>query len=225
MIRHLTLLGAVGAMLCAQQPPISNADLRQASAANGLEPAITAAVANLKGAAWIGYAAPAIPGDHNSCCWNDNGRGCGLEGQRRIEAVAGAQTPVRLEGPSHVVVLLRFEQQTPDKLRVFSPDCPLDAGGLPFTWLSNVKPSESVAMLTGWATRQPENAGRNKRSDAAVHAIAMHAGPEAQAALIKFADASQSESTRKSALFWLANSRGKAGYDVVSKVVREDPSD
>ena len=63
MIRHLTLLGAVGAMLCAQQPPISNADLRQASAANGLEPAITAGVANVKGAAWIGYAAPAIPGE------------------------------------------------------------------------------------------------------------------------------------------------------------------
>ncbi|HYI95858.1 MAG TPA: HEAT repeat domain-containing protein [Bryobacteraceae bacterium] len=225
MIRHLTLLGAFGAFLYAQQPPITNADLRQASASSGLESAIAKSVANLKGAGWIGYAVPAIPGDHNSCCWNDNGRGCGLEGQRRVEAVAGAQTPVRLEGPSHVVILLRFEQGTSDKLRVFSPDCPLDAGGLPFYWLSNVKPAESVATLTNWAARQQENTARNQRSESAVHAIAMHAGPEAQAALLKFAEPSQIESTRKSALFWLANFRGKAGYEVVSKVVREDTSD
>src|SRR5687768_15387322 len=132
MIQHLFLFSAVAAVLCAQQPPISNADLRQASAANGLDSAIAAAVATAKGPVWIGYAAPAIPGDYNTCCWNDSGRGCGLEGQRRAEANAANPGPVRLEGPSHVVILMRFEQGTSEKLRVLSPDCPLDAGGLPF---------------------------------------------------------------------------------------------
>jgi hypothetical protein len=224
MFPKLVLFGAGVALLCAQQPPISNADLRQASAANGLDPAIRTATANAPGPVWVGYAVPAIPGDHNSCCWNDNGRGCGLEGQRRDANVVNPG-PVRLEGPSHVVVLMRFEPRVADKLRVFSSDCPLDAGGLPLYWLSNVKPGESVAMLTAWSGQQTENSQRNKRADSAVHAIAMHAGPEAQAALIKFADASQPEGTRKTALFWLANSRGKQGYEVVSKVAREDPSD
>lgn len=226
MIRQLILLlGASAALVYPQQPPISNADLRQASAANGLEAAIRAAVGSATGPAWIGYAVPAIPGERNSCCWNDNGRGCGLEGQRMTGGTPANPSPIRLEGPSHVVILMRFEQGIASKLRVFSPDCPLDAGGLPFYWLTGAKPSESVAMLTAWAARQEENSLRNKGSDAAVHAIAMHAGPEAQAALIKFADAPHIESTRKSALFWLATSRGRPGYEVVSKAARQDPSD
>jgi HEAT repeats/PBS lyase HEAT-like repeat len=225
MIRNVILLSASLVLGCAQQPPISNADLRQASAANGLEAAIRTATGSASGPMWIGYAVPAIPGDHNTCCWNDNGRGCGLEGQRRVDASVATPGPVRLEGPSHVVILMRFEQGSAEKLRVFSPDCPLDAGGLPFYWLSAVKPAESISALTAWAARQQQINIRDKRSDAAVHAIAMHAGPEAQAALVKFASASESEQMRRSALFWLANSRGRQGFEIVSKAVRDDPSE
>lgn len=216
MIRTLIPLVLGAANLLAQQPPISNADLRQVPAANGLEAALRTAIGSSTKPAWIGYAVPAIPGERNSCCWNDNGRGCGLEGQRRSDGSPQTVVPVRLEGPSHVVILLRFEQGVAEKLRVFSPDCPLDAGGLPFHWLTDVKPVESVAMLAAWVGRQTENS---------VHAIAMHAGAEALAALVQFAGASQKEAIRKQALFWLANSRGKQGYAVVSKAVREDPSD
>jgi hypothetical protein len=216
MTRSIVLLTASALVALAQQPPISNADLKQVSAANGLEPAIRAAVGSSGGPAWIGYAVPAIPSENNSCCWSDNNRGCGLEGRFLGNAVATPPTPVRLEGPSHVVVLMRYEGGVAEKLRVFSPDCPLDAGGLPFHWLSGVKPSESIAMLMPWVAT---------KTDSAVHAIAMHAGPEAEATLVKFAQAGETENIRKSALFWLANSRGKQGYEVVSKVAREDPSE
>lgn len=227
MIRHVVLLCTAGGMLSlAQQPTITNADVRQASAASGLEPSIRAAVGAAGGPAWIGYAAPAIPGDYNNgCCWSDNGRGCGLEGGRvTVAANAAPATPVRLEGPSHVVVLMRYEQGVPEKLRVFSPDCPLDGGSLPFYWISNVKPAESVAMLTSWLEKRQEGGGRSG-SDAAIHAIALHAGSEAEAALTKFANLSTAEQTRKSALFWLARSRGKTGYDVVAKTAAADSSD
>ena len=216
-MRHAILLGASALLAFAQQPPISNADLKQVSAASGLEAAIRSAVPAGSGPAWIGYAVPAVPGEgNNSCCWNDSGRGCGLEGRRIGDSVNAPVTPVRLEGPSHVVILMRYEQGAPDKLRVLSPDCPLDAGGLPFHWMSGVKASDSVAMLTAWAAR---------KHDPALHAIAMHAGPEAEAALMKYAAAGETDGTRKSALLWLARSRGKQGFDVVSKVAREDPSD
>ncbi|HYP05309.1 MAG TPA: HEAT repeat domain-containing protein [Bryobacteraceae bacterium] len=207
------------AVAVAQQPPISNASLRQASASNGLQAAIQSAASAAGGPAWIGYAVPAIPGEHNNgCCWSNDGRGCGLEG-RRVGSVDGSPaTPIRLEGPSHVVILLRFEQGAAEKLRVYSPDCPLDAGGLPFYWLADVKAGESVALL---AARLEQR----QRTDSVVHAIAMHAGAEAEAMLVKLSGSTQIEPTRKSALFWLAASRGKAGYDIVSRAAREDPSD
>jgi hypothetical protein len=226
MTRQAILFAASVALALSQQPPISNADLRQASAANGLAPAIQAVTGGVAGPVWIGYAAPAIPGEmNNSCCWNDGGRGCGLEGVRPQAGTTSPQTPIRLEGPSHVVVLIRFEQGNAQKLRAFSPDCPLDAGGLPFYWISAVKPTESVAVLTAWLKRQQDNNPSNRTSDAAVHAIALHAGPEAEAALLRFTEPTQTESIRKAALFWLAKSRGKQGYDVVSRIAREDGSD
>ena len=227
MIRHVVLLCAASVMSSfAQQPSITNADIRQASAAGGLEPAIRAAVSAAAGPKWIGYAVPAIPGDsNNSCCWSDNGRGCGLEGGRNtVAASAAPATPVRLEGPSHVVILMRYEQVGAEKLRVFSPDCPLDAGGLPFYWISNVKPAESVAMLVSWLEKRQKGGVRNG-SEAAIHAIALHAGSEAEAALTKFSSLSTAEQTRKSTLFWLAKSRGKTGYDVVAKTATADNSD
>jgi hypothetical protein len=120
---------------------------------------------------------------------------------------------------------MRYEHGVAEKLRVFSPDCPLDAGGLPFHWLSNVKPAESVALLTAWLQKREQNGVRSGGTEAAIHAIALHSGPEAEAALTKFAGAATVEQTRKSALFWLARSRGKTGYDVVARTATADESD
>ena len=46
------------------------------------------------------------------------------------------------------VILLRAEKHRVMKIRVVSEECALDAGGLPLVWLTEVKPAESVAMLT-----------------------------------------------------------------------------
>jgi HEAT repeat protein len=201
----------------AQQPPISNANFQNASGAAGLEPAVRAAIARQPGPAWIGYAVAKISGDSQSCCWNDGGRGCGLEGNRNANVQVARTGPVQLEGPAHVAILLRAEAGKVGKIRTFTVDCPLDAGGLPFYWLSNVKPADSVAMLLRQATEEA--------TDSAVHAVAMHAAPEAAAALDKLASNSPSEKVRKSAIFWLATSRGKQGYQSVARLSREDPSD
>lgn len=213
----------LAAVAAAQQPSLSNAKVQEAPASGGLESALRTAMGKQSGPAWIGYAVPKIPGDGQACCWgSNNGYGCGLEGQRN-SAMAPPQGPVKLEGPTHIAVLFRVEQGTTDKLRVFSIDCPLDAGGLPFHWLTGVRPAESVAMLVKHA-EGGANTGK-KASDSAVHAIAMHSGQEAGAALERFATTSQSIDVRKKAIFWLANSRGTQGYQVVSRVVREDASE
>ena len=37
------------------------------------------------------------------------------------------------------------------KIRAYGSDCPLDAGGLPLHWLTDVKPAQSVALLLRFA--------------------------------------------------------------------------
>lgn len=219
------ILAAVAGTLAAQQPAISNANLQTIPVSGGLEATIRTAIAKQQTASWIGYTVRRIPGEGHSCCWNDGGRGCGLEGNRGVVAPPAPNQPVQLEGPTHVSILLRAEQGTVSKIRSFSVDCPLDAGGLPMYWLTGVQSAESVAMLVRYATENATNERRKSAADPAVHALAVHAGPEAAAALEKLATSSPSEQIRKSAIFWLANSRGHQGYEIVARVAREDPSD
>ena len=195
-----------------QQPPISNAKLQTASASGGLSSVLESIMSKDRGPLWIGYAVPIVSGERQSCCWSNDSRGCGLEGQRTITFQPAVAGPIKLEGPTHATVLLRADNAQIGKIRAFSGDCPLDAGGLPVYWLTEVRPADSVAFLQ---RQQGENA---------VHAIAMHSGAEADKALEALA-ANQNEKVRRSAIFWLANSRGRRGFEVVSRVAREDSSD
>jgi len=131
------------------------------------------------------------------------------------------QGPIKLEGPTHISVLFRVENGAVTKIRSFSMDCPLDGGGLPFHWLTNAKLAESVALLSGYATR-PDG---QRLHDGAMHALAQHAGTEAESALETLALSGPSVETRKRAVFWLGGSRGKRGFDVASRVMREDPNE
>src|SRR5262245_5270717 len=139
MMRAVLISIVAAAGVAAQQPQISNTNLQTASAASGLDAALQSQISRQSGAAWFGYAVPKIPGEQQSCCWNDGGKGCGLEGQRNTAAPA-PPVPVKLEGPSHVAVLFRAEQGVVGKIRTFTMDCPLDAGGLPVHWLTDVRP-------------------------------------------------------------------------------------
>lgn len=217
------LLGAAAAI--AQQPAISNANLQTASAAGGLEAALRSAMTKQPGPAWIGYAIAKVPGDNYSCCWGDSGYGCGLEGQRSASTAAPAG-PIKLEGPTHIAILFRADRGTIEKLRTFSVDCPLDAGGLPFHWLTNVSPASSVAELMKLALSPAGNPDIRRRiAQNAAHAIAMQAGAEAGAALERLAAAPNSMDIRRDALYGLAASRGAAGFEFVRRTLREDPDD
>ena len=51
-----------------------------------------------------------------------------------------ANATVMLEGSREIAILFRAENHQITKIRVASTECTLDAGGLPFLWLTNVKP-------------------------------------------------------------------------------------
>jgi HEAT repeat protein len=205
--------------LAAQQPRITNAKMQTRSASAGLEKEFRTLVGNLVEPAWIGYAVPVIAGRHQMCC-HSNGSACvcGLEGKRG-DAQSFQAGSVKLEGPGHLLVLFRVEQKSVGKIRTFSEDCELDAGGLPLYWLTEVRPPESVALLSSFVSD-----GEQRLSDSAVAAIALHADVAADGALEKLASNGQPEKVRERTAFWLGAVRGKRGYELLRRMLRDDPS-
>jgi len=179
MHKPLFLILLLSFAAAAQQPRIVNAKLETRPVAAGLEREFRALVAAQTAPAWIGYAVPAVAGEHNMCCYNSRYccAGCSLEGEAASRRAASPAGPIPLE-PTHLLVLFRAEQQAVEKIRTFSLECELDAGGLPFYWLTGVRPAESIALLATFATA-PETTtrGRSRTHEPAVSAIALHADP------------------------------------------------
>jgi len=210
----------------AQQPSIRNARVESHSAASGLEAAFHQAANGRAAPVWIGYAVPIVKGDRSTCCsgWPHV---CSLESKSGDDSVsiASSSAPVNLEGPDHLVVLYRVENGSAGKIRTFTPECTLDAGGLPFIWLTDVKPAESVAMLSGMAKANSDETSARHRGNSAIAALALHAEPSVDSALGQLAAAGNPEWQRKHAIFWMGEARGHSGYEMLSRIVREDPSD
>ena len=53
-----------------------------------------------------------------------------------------------------MIVLFRVENRSLERIRVFSEDCQLDAGGRPVRWLENVRPADSIALLESYVGAQ-----------------------------------------------------------------------
>jgi HEAT repeat protein len=123
------------------------------------------------------------------------------------------------------VVLLRAEQGRISRVRVVSLGCGIDAGGRTLTWVDDVKPAESLALLSSLAVSGDETAGRDKVTDSAIMAIAVHDGTAADDVLERLIAPAQPERIRKKTAFWMGNMRGRRGYEALSRLVREDPSD
>jgi HEAT repeat protein len=193
--------------------------------------------------AWIGYFVPAADRERSMCCfgsgssWNsgsigmaDRSRCCGA---CRLEQTAtGPSAPtfprpgppaagIQLEGPERVAVLFRVAARRVDRIRVFSEDCELDAGGRPVHWLEDVRPSDSVALLESFTA--PDAGERGRIADGAVTAIAVHGDPSADASLERLAAPGRPVDLRKNVMFWLGNARGRRGFDTLRRVLREDP--
>jgi hypothetical protein len=223
LVPTLALSSALSAH--AETPRITNARMQARSAAAGLEREFRSLVAGVKDPAWIGYAVSAT-GRQSMCCWSsgdDCCGGCRLEGGRSFTGNVSSGGAVKLEPASEMLVLFRAADARVEKVRTFSSDCALDAGGLPFHWLTDVRPAESLKLLASFVEPASDGARESRRmADAALGAVAMHADPGADAVLDRFVGASQPESVRKKAAFWMGNARGRHGYETLRRLVRED---
>jgi hypothetical protein len=208
----LALLFASALSLLAQQPRVSNSRLETRQVSGGLNTTLQTILRAQTPPAWVGYAEPMVRGRSETCGLGN------YQGQHDI--VARGSHAMKLEGSTNVVVLFRVENQRIEKIQSATPECDLDAGGLPFIWLDGAGAGESVRLLQSIA--RSDNA---RVADDAVAAIALHADAAAGAALEELAAADQVEKLRRQAIFWLGNARGRRGFEIVSRIARDDPSD
>ena len=241
----LTTVTAVTGVAVGQSPRLTNGQVTTQPGA-GLAQAFRAAVSAQTGTGWIGYGVPMVAGDRSMCCFNSgttfiNGTVRMADGQTccgmcsiepsvdgtTISRSQAAQQPggaIKLEGPDTMVVLFRVVNRQVERIRVFSEDCMLDAGGRQITWLTGIRPAESVALLESLIAAQPGIDRRDRVVDGAITAIAMHEDAAADASLERLMATSQPQNVRTKVPFWLGNARGPRGLEVLRKIVKDDPS-
>ncbi|HUB77836.1 MAG TPA: HEAT repeat domain-containing protein [Bryobacteraceae bacterium] len=191
--------------LIAQPKLLVNARTDTRSAAAGLEREFKSLLAAQPQPAWIGYEVPAVRGAEMGCEYVRDGIN-----------TAGI---VHLEPPDHAVIMFRVEGSTVNRLRNLSPDCEIDAGGLPVHWLTGVVPAESVALLATFVPRQELDANN------ALGAIAAHADPSADAVLARFLATNEPDWMRRRAASLEAWERGARGVEAVKNLIAVDPSE
>jgi hypothetical protein len=198
-VRSALILLAAALPAIAQPKLLVNGQVDTRAAAAGLEREFQSLLSVEPQPAWIGYAVPSVRGYNLGCDYvSPDGR--------------SAPGVVHLEPPDQAVMLFRIVGGAVDRMRVLSPDCEIDAGGVPVHWLTGVRPAESVALLS--------TIDRNQ----AVMAIAMHADAAADAALEKLVAGTEPEAVRRRAAFWIGAARGRHGLDVVKQLLATDPS-
>lgn len=213
-----------------EMPRVENARAETRAVAGTLEATFREILAQAEKPEWVGYSVDEIPSERSVCCgnWND-GAGCGTCRLEKDREATGGTThsdgSIKLEGSRRLVVLFRLEAKQVNRIRVASEDCTLDAGGLPFVWLTGVKPAESVALLESYVRGADfESRGDHGLGHGALTAIALHADVSAGRAFESFVKPEQREELRRQAAFWLGAARGKAGLTVLQNMAKTDPS-
>ena len=180
---------------------------------------------------WIGYKVPQVAGDREVCCAGSNGNGnqecgpCRLESSDRSINMNSRSAPMNLEAVDAIAILFRAENKRIMKIRVVSAQCTVDAAGLPFVWLTGVKPAESVVFLANYVHGKNSSEGDDRKlGHESLAAIALHADESADRALESFVQPSEREELRKQASFWLGEARGKAGLATLRQMAKNDPS-
>ena len=248
VLASLTLVSAADA-----QVRIDNGTVTRHNGAAGLARTFQPLVKAANDPYWIAYAVPVVDGDRVMCCWSSSSGTTWIEGGVSIrssgDACCGACSiepgrndginitsrdrttrPVQLEA-SRFSIFYRIVSGAVERVRVFSEDCGLDAGGRAVQWIDDVKPSESVALLMSFLPG-PERPGAPGASesrsdrvvDASVTAIALHADASADAALEALVARDRSERLRKKAAFWLGQARGRRGFETLRRLIADDPS-
>jgi hypothetical protein len=189
------------------EPRLVNGTLERHAATSNLARDIQTLASRMPEPEWIAYSVPVVEGGHTMCDWTTGARSM------------ASPAPVHLEPPMVFFVFYRVDERQIVRIRSYSVDCPLDAGGKAVQWLTGVLAADSVAHLRTFVTPTAPN----KVSEGALSAIAMHAGRPAIDALISFARDNTSSRVRGSALLWLSQRAGQQAVGAIAEAIERDP--
>ena len=185
------------------QGRITNGQIETRAVTQTLEREI-AGIAARGDARWVGYRLTIARGHRSMDCFD--------------------RTKIALESATEILVLARLEAGTIVRLRTATPDCEIDAGGVPVVWLDSVKPDESVAWLTSLVNTIPASGERFDRVvQPAVVALAMHDGAAATRSLVAIARDHAISKMRSDALFWLGQRAGNQAAAAIAEAIDRDP--
>jgi len=193
--------------LAAQTPTVVNGTLETRAATQTIEREIAAIGARASGPVWVGYAVAVNSGDRQSGCWAADG----FTGRTRVG-------PLKLEGAESLYILYRIVDRSVQQVRVASPECPLDTGGLSLHWLTGVRAADSIDWLASLATGDSSR----KLANSATMAIALHGDSQATDRLIALARNGRTADARGTALFWVAQRAGDKAVGTITQAL-DDP--
>jgi hypothetical protein len=189
----------------AQTPAVVNGTLDSRAATQPVGREITALMSRGSGRAWVGYAVPINRRDGQDGCWTSG------DSRTRVG-------PLKLEGSDTIFVLYRVADGAIDRIRIASPECPLDTNGLTLHWFTGVRPEDSIDWLNTLATGDSSRRLANN----ATMAMALHANPQATDRLIALARNAKTGDVRGTALFWVAQRAGDKAVGTLTQAL-DDP--
>jgi hypothetical protein len=164
---------------------------------------------------WVAYSVPMVAGVDSPCCYSvSNGavtkKGCDLDGGSWSFASDHDDPAVAIDGT--LAIYLRVDHGHVERVRATGSSCPVRTEST-VRWIDPIDPASSVAMLSS-LDRQA--------ADGSLVALAYHADASATRALITRAERSHPLREREQALFWLGQTRGAEGADVVEHYATTD---
>jgi hypothetical protein len=191
----------------AQTPRLSNGRI-ESHATTNIAKDVSGLAATLTEPTWIGYTQPLIDGDHTMCdYWNDG------------RMIVQSTDPIRLEPADFFFVMFRVENKEITRIRTYSSNCPLDAGGKAVHWFNNVPVNDSVSYMK---TFMGPNASK-KMNDSAVTVLALTEGDRPLNELLTIARDGATSQVKGNALFWLAQRAGQKAVGTITAAIENDP--
>lgn len=201
------LVGVMAAAAAfAQQPDIVNAKVETRALSGSLAAEFQKVESAAGSPMWMAYTIQMVPRRWSMC---------GDDSQNR---------KVYLEGPDMLVMLFRFENRALERVRTSTVNCQFDGGGLPVMLLTGVSPAQSIELLASLVPKAAQGERRG-RMDGIVSGIALTRDGSADRVLEALLAPSQTETVREKAMFWMAEARGRIGFEAVKKVLESDASD
>lgn len=191
--------------LAADRPELVSGRLEPIPAISSID----AAIENLPGTAWVGYAVPMIAGSHHFCGTGD---------VVSLDSGRDSRSTFESGHSRNLFVLQRIEGGRVAEIRLLSTGCRIDAGARTLFWWDEVPPRESLRHLRSLAL---SSTGEDLAEDA-VHAAALHFDSGADDLLAALARSAPSFEVREKAVFWLGGVRGEEGYRRLAELLGEE---